>query len=60
MASTLKYKWGFGGSLNIMYPYGAKEWNVNWINKTGGEKKKLQPQKRRVMDFDNNLSPVEP
>ena len=21
-----------------MYPYGAQEWNVNWINKTGGEK----------------------
>ena len=34
----LKRKWHFGGSLNKMYPYGAKEWNVNWINETGGEK----------------------
>ena len=36
---NLKRKWRFGGSLNKTYPYGAKEWNVNWINKTGGEKK---------------------
>ena len=35
----LKRKWRFGGSLNKMYTYGAKECNVNWINKTGGEKK---------------------
>ena len=34
----LKRKWRFGGYLNKMYPYGAKEWNVNWTNKTGGEK----------------------
>ena len=32
----LKRKWRFGGSLKNMHPYGAKEWNVNWINKTGG------------------------
>ena len=31
----LKRKWRFGGSLSKMYPYGAKEWNVKWINKTG-------------------------
>ena len=36
----LKRKWRFGGSLNKMYPYAAKEWKVNWINKTGGEKKR--------------------
>ena len=34
----LKRKWRFGGSLIELYPYGAKEWNVNWIHKTGGEK----------------------
>ena len=39
MASkSLKRKWRFGGSLNKIYLYGAQEWNVNWINKTGGEK----------------------
>ena len=31
-------EWSFGGSLNKMYPYGAQEWNFNWINKTGDEK----------------------
>ena len=39
MASkSLKRKWRFGGSLNKIYLYGAQEWNVNWINKTGDEK----------------------
>ena len=38
----LKRKWRYGGSLNKMYPYGAKEWNVNCINKTGGENKYLK------------------
>ena len=28
----------FGGSLNKRYLYGAQKSNVNWINKTGGEK----------------------
>lgn len=32
----LKRKWRFGGYLNKMYPYGAKEWKVDWINKTDG------------------------
>ena len=35
---SLKRKWLFGGSLNKIYLYGAQEWNVNWINKTGSEK----------------------
>ncbi|XP_068671483.1 amidase-like [Montipora foliosa] len=26
--------WRFSASLNKIYPYGAQEWNVNWINKT--------------------------
>ena len=39
MASkSLKREWRFSGSLNKIYPYGAQEWNVNLINKTGGEK----------------------
>ena len=32
---------------------------VSWINYAGGENQHLESQKRRVMDFDNNLSPVE-
>ena len=28
----------FSRSLNKIYPHGAQEWNVNWMNKTGGEK----------------------
>ena len=39
MASkSLKHKWCFGGSLSKIYYYGAQEWNVNWINNTGGGK----------------------
>ena len=29
--------WRFSASLNKIYPYGGQEWNVNRINKTGGE-----------------------
>ena len=28
----------FSGCLNKIYPLGAQEWNVNWMNKTGDEK----------------------
>ena len=35
---SLKSKWRFGGSLKKIYVHGAQEWNVHWINKTGGEK----------------------
>ena len=31
-------EWRFSASLNKIYPYGAQEWKVNWINKTGDEK----------------------
>ena len=39
MASkSVKHKWRFGGYFKKIYLYGAQEWNVNWINKTSGEK----------------------
>ena len=42
LVDTVEYfinmQWRFGGSLNKMYPYGGKEWNAEWINKTGGER----------------------
>ena len=38
MASkVMKREWRFSASLNKVYPYGAQEWNVDRINKTGGE-----------------------
>ena len=41
MASrSLSREWRFSESLNKIYLHGAQEieWNVDWINKTGGEK----------------------
>ena len=35
---SLQLEWRFGASLNKIYPYGAQEWNVNWISNLGGEK----------------------
>ena len=34
----LQLEWRFSVSLNKIYPYGAQEWNVNWISNLGGEK----------------------
>ena len=39
---SLVREWRSSASLNRIYPYGAQEWNVNWINKTGGENKYLE------------------
>ena len=54
MASkSLQREWRFGGSLNKIYPYGAQEWNVNWINKTSGENRFLDNELRQQL----HLSP---
>ena len=56
MASKVMYReWRFSESLNKIYPHGAQEWKVNWMNKTGGENKYMESLKRRVMVFDNNF-----
>ena len=35
---SLEHKWHLSGSLNKIHSYGAQEWKINWINKTGSEK----------------------
>ena len=34
---SLQLEWRFSASFNKIYPHGAQEWNVNWMNKTGDD-----------------------
>ena len=38
MVSKIETQMPFWRIFKQNYPCGAKEWNVNWINKTGGER----------------------